>query len=228
MDVSKELSEASTKPSFFNHVFNMEQDSQTELMNIVQYSLIALIPVLVLNKAVQTLFPEVDESKNNIELAFEIIGQTIVMFSGMLFIHRLITYIPTYSKVDYSPLRVTNVVIAFLSIVLSIQSRIGEKANVLLDRLMSYLRPYEKTTPVAVANPVHQTPNGHTSTPMPPPQYEQQSSSFSMPPTPQLPPQSAPNTNLNNGESTMGGYGMEPHDDIMAANDSGMSWGSAF
>jgi len=26
----------------------------------------------------------------------------------------------------------------------------------------------------------------------------------------------------------MGGYGMEPHDDIMAANDSGMSWGSAF
>lgn len=225
MDVSRELNETSTKKSFVKHVFDMEDDSQKEIMNIIQYSLLALIPVLILNKTVQTMFPEADDSKNNIELLVEIVGQTIVMFLGMLFIHRLVTYVPTYSKVDYSPLRVTNVVIAFLTIVLSIQSRIGEKANVLFDRLMSYLRPLpvEQPTQKPPNNQAQQINNG--SVPMYPTPQAQQI---------QIPPQTIPNNHeqaqaqaqaTNNND-----YGLltSPQDDIMAANEGGSMWGSAF
>jgi hypothetical protein len=230
MDVSKELNEVSSKKSFLKHVFDVDDESQKEMMNIVQYSLIALIPVLLLNKSVQLLFPEADESKNNIELLMEIAGQTVVMFLGMLFIHRLVTYVPTYSKVDYTPIKVTNVVIAFLTIVLSIQSRIGEKANILYDRVVSYLRPMTKEQPQ-----VYNTTHGNTQIPtsMPLPSYannggentaivNQHSSNpqYNQPVSPNQPPslQSSQNFGLLGSDQ----------DEIMAANDGGMMWGSSF
>jgi hypothetical protein len=39
------------KPGFFKHVFNFNDDSKSEMMNIVQYAVLALIPVIILNKA---------------------------------------------------------------------------------------------------------------------------------------------------------------------------------
>lgn len=231
MDVSKELAESSTKKSFIKHVFDIEEDSQKEMLNIVQYSLLALIPVLLLNKSVQTLFPEADDSKNNIELLMEVAGQTMVMFLGMLLIHRLVTYVPTYSKVDYSPLRVTNVVIAFLTIVLSIQSRIGEKANILFDRLMSYFRPLPKE-PETAKQGQNQGNNGNV--PMPPGGGFQvnvmPNAGISHTVAPMQQPQGMP---TQQGQASMQGgndYGLMGmgNDDIMAANEGGSMWGSAF
>jgi len=235
MDVSKELAESSTKKTFIKHVFDVEEESQNEMLNIVQYSLLALIPVLLLNKSVQTLFPEADESKNNIEIALEIVGQTIVMFLGMVFIHRLVTYVPTYSKVDYSPLRVTNVVIAFLTIVLSIQSRIGEKANILFDRLMSYFRPLPKETSTTQPNQNQGNAVNNGNVPMHP------SGGFQvniMPPNGgsmgQQMPQPQQQHGMSGGDQSMmaggndGGFMGGDIDNIMAANDGGSMWGSAF
>ena len=58
------------------------------------------------------------------------------MLSGIVFIHRMITYIPSYSGFKYEMLNVTNVILAFLIIVLSLQTKIGLKMNILLDRVM--------------------------------------------------------------------------------------------
>lgn len=239
MDVSKELAETSSKKTFMKHVFDMEDDSQKEMLNIIQYSLLALIPVLLLNKTVQTLFPEADDSKTNVELLMEIAGQTVVMFLGMLFIHRLVTYVPTYSKVDYSPLRVTNVVIAFLTIVLSIQSRIGEKANILFDRVLSYFRPLPKEPPATQQGQGQGHGNGNV--PMPPGGGFQVNvmpnggMHASPPPMQNTMPPSQPPVNYDNGmqQSNMSNgndFGlMGPgQDDIMAANEGGSMWGSAF
>ena len=43
---------------FFKHVFNFEEESQAEMLNIIQYGILAIIPVVILNKMVQTLIPE--------------------------------------------------------------------------------------------------------------------------------------------------------------------------
>lgn len=235
MDVSKELSENSTKKSFFKHVFNMEDDSQKEILNIIQYSLIAIIPILLLNKSVQTFFPEADESKNNIELLMEVVGQTVVMFLGMLLIHRLVTYVPTYSKVDYSPLHITNVVIAFLTIVLSIQSRIGEKANILFDRLMSYFRVSPKETSVTQQPQQSQQPQHgqNTMAPLPPGGNQLNNGMHSPPMQQQTPPMQQGNydgANSMQNQQQDNSYSLlnSGQDDIMASNEAGMSWGSAF
>ena len=57
------------------------------------------------------------------------------MFCGIILIHRIITYVPTYSGFKYENLMLTNVILAFLIIVLSIQTKLGIKVNILVDRV---------------------------------------------------------------------------------------------
>ena len=122
--------------SFIKHVFNFEDESKNDMMNIIQYSLLAIIPIVVLNKCIQRYIPDVDETKGSLEIFIEVCGQTIVMFLGILIIHRIITFIPTYSKTKYAEFSVTNIILAFLVIVLSLQTKLGEKVNLLLERVL--------------------------------------------------------------------------------------------
>ena len=130
---------SSAKEGFFKHVFNMDDGSKEDILNIIQYSLLAIIPILLLNKLMQFYVPETDDTKGNIELSVEVISQVLIIFLGILFIHRLITYIPTYSGSSYAKFNVTNVILAILLIVLSLQTKLGDKVNVLVDRLFDYL-----------------------------------------------------------------------------------------
>ena len=137
MESLDELSKATNgKPGFFKHVFNFNDDSKSEMMNVVQYAILALIPVILMNKAMQKFVPEADEEKGNAELLAEIMGQVTIMFLGILIIHRIITFIPTYSGEKYVDFSVTNIILAMLVIILSLQTKLGEKVSIIVDRLM--------------------------------------------------------------------------------------------
>jgi len=120
---------------FFKYVFNFDGDSKGEMINLVQYSILAIIPVVILNKLIQRFVPEVDENKGSIEILVEVIIQVIVMFVGLLFINRVITYIPTFSKMAYPEIQIIFFVLPVLMIILSLQTRIGEKVSILTDRV---------------------------------------------------------------------------------------------
>ena len=122
--------------SFFKHVFNFDDDSKSEMLNIVQYAIIALIPVILLNKSMSNYVPEADDKKSSLELSAEIIIQIIVMFIGLLIIHRMITYAPTYSGVKYPDFNIVFIILAVLMITLSLQTKLGEKVSILVDRIM--------------------------------------------------------------------------------------------
>jgi hypothetical protein len=137
MESLDELSKATNgKPNFFKHVFNFNDDSKSEMMNVVQYAILALIPVILMNKAMQKFVPEADEEKGNPELLAEIMGQVTIMFLGILIIHRIITFIPTYSGEKYVDFSVTNIILAMLVIILSLQTKLGEKVSIIVDRIM--------------------------------------------------------------------------------------------
>lgn len=127
---------SSNKPGFFKHVFNFDEESKAEMLNIVQYAVLALIPVVILNKIMQRFVPEADDEKGSIELTAEILAQVIVMFLMILIIHRIITYIPTYSGEKYTGFSVTNIILAMLVIILSLQTKLGEKVSILVDRVI--------------------------------------------------------------------------------------------
>jgi hypothetical protein len=122
--------------SFFKHVFNFDDDSKSEILNILQYSIIAIIPVVILNKTMQKYVPESDDKKSSLEVTAEVLIQIIVMFIGLLIIHRIITYIPTYSGAKYPEFHIVYIILAILMITMSLQTKLGEKVSILVDRVM--------------------------------------------------------------------------------------------
>ena len=121
---------------FLKHVFNFDDDSKSEILNIIQYALIAIIPVIILNKTVGKYVPESDDKKSSLEITAEIIIQVIVTFMGLLIIHRIITFIPTYSKTKYPNFNIIYIVLAILMITMSLQTKLGEKVNILVERII--------------------------------------------------------------------------------------------
>ena len=134
MDVLQESIEHNK--GFLNHVFSTTEESTAELLNVVQYASMGVVPIVILNKLIQKFIPEADMEKSSLELLAEIFLQISVMFCGIIIIHRMITYLPTYSGFKYENLILTNVVLAFLIIVLSIQTKLGIKVNILVDRAL--------------------------------------------------------------------------------------------
>ena len=131
----------SVKKTFFNHVFSMSEESNAEVLNVLQYAFTAVVPVVVLNKSINRLIPEADPDKSSLEILVEIFLQLSIMLFGIILIHRIITYIPTYSGFKYENLTLTNIILAFLIIVLSIQTKLGIKVNIIFDRLNELYNP---------------------------------------------------------------------------------------
>ena len=122
--------------NFFKHVFNFDDESKSEILNIIQYALIAIIPVLLLNKTIAKYIPEADDKKGSLEISAEIVIQVIVTFIGLLIIHRIITFIPPYSETKYPEFNIIYIILAIMMITMSLQTKLGEKVSVLVDRVM--------------------------------------------------------------------------------------------
>jgi hypothetical protein len=131
-----DISSSGGNVGFFGHIFSTTEESKNEILNVVQYAISAIIPIIILNKTIQRFVPEADSDKSSIEIAIEILLQIVVMFVGIIFIHRLITYFPTYSGFKYERLHLTSIIIGFLIIIFSLQTKMGIKTNILVERLI--------------------------------------------------------------------------------------------
>jgi len=127
-------SDTSSNTNFFKYVFNFDSDSKSEMLNVIQYAIIAIIPMVVLIKTLKFV-PEADENKSSLEIVAELVVYLIGIFIGLIFVHRIITYIPTYSGVKYPEF---NVIFSILSIsvtMISFPTKFGEKINILIERM---------------------------------------------------------------------------------------------
>jgi hypothetical protein len=121
---------------FFSYVFNFDSDNKAILLNMFQYIIIALIPVIVLLKMIKEYIPEDDDRKESIELVIEIIIQLGVLFIAMYFIDKIIRYFPTYSNVPYSKFNEISFIIPTLVLIMTMQTKLGAKINILYDRIL--------------------------------------------------------------------------------------------
>ena len=122
--------------SFIKEVFNFDEDSRGELLNIIQYALIAVVPIIIVNKLMQKYIPEADDEKGSLELTFEVVFQIILIFTSLFFIHRIAAFFPTYSGIKYPEFSVIYIVLSALMILLSLQTKLGEKVSILTDRVL--------------------------------------------------------------------------------------------
>lgn len=137
MEELKEI-ESEEKKTFLKHVFSGKDEDNAEFINAIQYALMGIIPIIGLNKFIQNYIPDVEADKGNVELLLEIMIQIAVMFGGIIVIHRMITYFPSYSGYKYDTFSATTIILAFLVIVLSVQTKLGLKANILYERVLEF------------------------------------------------------------------------------------------
>lgn len=121
---------------FFNHVFNFDSDNKANMLNLIQYIIIGIIPVVLILKTIKTYIPEEDDTKGSIEISLEIAIQLFSIFFGIWFIDKIIRYIPTYSGVTYHKFNEVNFVLPLLIILVTMQTKLGSKINILAERVM--------------------------------------------------------------------------------------------
>ena len=122
--------------SFFNYVFNFDSDNKAVILNMFQYIIIALIPVVLILKFVKEYIPEDDEKKDNLEILLEIILQLGVLFVAIYFIDKITRYFPTYSKVPYSKFNEVSFIIPTLLLMFTMQTKLGAKINIIYNRVL--------------------------------------------------------------------------------------------
>jgi len=129
------IEQAPSKPGFFKHMFELAGEDKAELLNYLQYVLVALIPAVVVLKLLRAYVPDEDPDQSALSTLGESLGQILVIFLSIWLIDRLVRFVPTYSGVSYKPMYLTNFVIAFLMVLLTMQSKLGSKINILVDKV---------------------------------------------------------------------------------------------
>lgn len=233
-----ESSSNDSKKSFFKYVFNFDEDSKSELMNIIQFVLIAIVPVILLVKGISKYLPEVDDKKGSIEILAEIITEVISLFIGIFFILRIVTFFPTFSGTEYPKIYVMTIILSVLIGIVSVESNLTDKINVIIERIYNFWEgkssdKKKNASNVKVSQPISQ--KGMITQPAQTRQYSDGTSIQSLPThdnTSQSAPQQLPdynamyrndNTPLVNAASPVSqAEAFEP----MAASDAlGGSWG---
>jgi hypothetical protein len=188
------------QPNFVSHVFNFEKDSRNEMVNIIQYTVLGIIMITLLNKGVEEYMPELDPTKGTLPVFIEISIQCIVLFIGILFVHRIITYIPTVSGIKYSEQNIIAIILPALILLLSVNT-LGKKVNLLVDRFTKEEVPKKQPAPQTNSTALSVLPK-HSNTSNPVTQEPDFTGMFAGPSTPMV--------NTSSSEpmpSNFGGFG---------------------
>ena len=133
-DLSSSSSSSSSSPTFVQHVFRFDDTSKSEFLNLGQYVLLSVVPIVALNKTMVSYVPVADDRKSSWELSAEIVLQLLLTFGGLVLIHRIVTFVPTYSKIAYPDIHVLYMVLVVLLLLTSLKTNVGEKINILYER----------------------------------------------------------------------------------------------
>jgi hypothetical protein len=227
MDTNEELEETfmkgGGKDSFFSYMFSLSSTEKNEMINLVQYILLVIIPVTILLKLMKTYIPLDNPKKASIEILIEVILQLVITFSFFWLIHKMVMFIPTYSGSPYPRLNIIQLVIPVFFLLICMKTSLSEKVSILLERvliavgLMKEVDEDEDDKKKKKRNDVN-------------PMLPQQNSNFISPPMNTM-RETAPQQQNINFQQNMdmapppyamaGGYGIQ---EPMAANESGVTF----
>ena len=80
MDKLEESTKELNNEGFMNFVFKFDENQKATMLNIVQYTILAIIPMIVILKTIKNYIPDVDEEKESLMVLAEVVLQLIIMF----------------------------------------------------------------------------------------------------------------------------------------------------
>ena len=137
MDIENTIETSKEPMNFINYLLTLDQENKKDILNIIQYTILGIIPIILILKAVKHFVPEEDESKGNLEIILESLGQIIFMIIALWFTDRLIRYFNTYSGKEYQSFNSINFILPFLLIISTMQTKLGSKLNILVERTIN-------------------------------------------------------------------------------------------
>ena len=151
MESINDISVSTTKSkSFLEYLTSFEDDQKYELMNMFQYALLIVIPVILLNKGIGDLFTSTIDEKTSLIVSMEIVAELFVLLFGIFMIHRIVCYIPTYSEKPYTPFSLIGFVFSFIVILFSFDTNLRAKLEFVFQDV------YQAITGKLVQQPVKQ------------------------------------------------------------------------
>lgn len=137
--LNSDLNVENTSKQFINTFMNIDLTNfKVEFINSLQYAILSIIPIILSLKLIKNIIPNVDETKGTMEILFESVGQISLTIFLILLINYLVRLIPTYSGESYTKIDILNYIVPFLFLMLTMQTKIGEKINILSNRFLDY------------------------------------------------------------------------------------------
>ena len=138
-ELSEQIGGSYNNKSFVDYITSFSASEKAQMMNLVQYCGIAVIPLLAVLKLMKIYMPVNNLLKPTSELVFEVLVQMIVILVSFFFIHKLVLYFPTYSQVNYENFSLLSGMLPLLFLMFTLDTKISEKLNILFDRLLALL-----------------------------------------------------------------------------------------
>ena len=173
MDKAGTAVEATTSGTsgFFKYVFAFDDEVKCQIGNMLQYAIMALLPVLGILKAVQHIIPEEDPKKGSVLLGVESAAQVALVLVLMWLSDRVIRYFPTLSGCAYGDFQPVAFLLPFLLIMSTMQTKLGAKLGMIMDRVIGddgeaheHQGHHQGESPVRVTQPLVR--HGHTPPPV--------------------------------------------------------------
>ena len=123
--------------SFLGYITSITPLEKNELLNVFQYILLVIIPLVLFLKFMKEYIPPESASKSSMEITVEVVIQLCLIFIVFWFIHKVILYIPTYSTVPYEKINLIQMAMPVVFLLFCMKSSISEKVSILLDRSMT-------------------------------------------------------------------------------------------
>ena len=122
--------------SFFDYITTLSSSEKSQILNMVQYGGLSVIPLLVVLKFMKLYVPEEDPYKSSTEILIEVVLQLIVILVALFFIHKLVVYVPTYSNTEYEKVCLLTVILPLFFLMFTLDTKVSEKLNILFERLL--------------------------------------------------------------------------------------------
>jgi hypothetical protein len=244
MDTLSETAKDTSKETlgFFKYVFDFNNDNKNAMLNMLQYTVLSIIPLFLVLKVTKNYVPEVDEYKGSLEILAESLFQIVFIVLSFWFINRIIFYIPTYSGENYKDFNEITYILSFVFILLTLQTKLGDKLRILSERVMELwsgennAKNDEKAKNIKVSQPLSHQPSqadylGSMPPMMPPPPPAQMTNMKSQTNEYALPKQTLPDYNqmyMNQNNPLVGAAQPGIMQEPMAANEGFGAFGSAF
>ena len=158
---------SSSNTSFVEYITSFSGKEKSQLLNLIQYGGLSIVPLLITLKLMKMYIPDEDIFKPTTEIIFEVVIQIIIIISALFLIHKIILYFPTYSNLDYDNISLLSGILPLFFLMFTLDTKFSNKLNTLFDRLLIALgvikEPYGEKSEEEPNN------NHHNHPPNPPP-----------------------------------------------------------